>query len=190
MQRPVCRLLAVLFLVLPVAAQATGYEVDTVHSALIFRAKRMGTVYVYGRFNDFSGTIDVPGDDVTRGTVAIEVRTASVDTGNERRDAHLRSADFLGSEEFPLMTFTSKGVVDLGDDRLEVTGDLSLHGVTREVTFTVERVGEGKDPRSGKSLIGFDGSFSIQRSDFGMTFMQGAISDQIDIRLAIHGVGD
>jgi len=180
-------LLAILAFALPPAVAATDYQIDPVHSALMFRAKRMGTVYVYGRFNELSGSITIPGDDVTRGEVAIEVRTASVDSGNERRDNHLRSPDFLNATEIPLMTFESTRVEKAGDD-LEVTGRLSLHGVTKDVTLSLEQVGSSKDPRSGATLIGFDGSFSIQRSDFGMSFMQGPVSDRIDIRVAIQAI--
>ncbi|MEE2776009.1 MAG: YceI family protein [Acidobacteriota bacterium] len=173
---------------LPSIVAAASYEIDGIHSTLIFRAKRMGTVYVYGRFNDVSGSIDIPGDDLGSGKVMIEVKTASVDSGNERRDNHLRSPDFLNATELPLMTFESTKVTKTGADTLDVLGKLSLHGVTKEVTIPMERVGSGKDPRSGASLIGFDGSFSLKRSDFSMAFMQGPIGDQIDIRIAIHGV--
>lgn len=170
------------------AAAATTYEIDPVHSTLVFRAKRMGVVYVYGAFRDIAGTIEVPGDDLTKGRVSITVETASIDTGNERRDDHLRSPDFLNSAEIPLMSFESTEVKATGEGTLEVTGRLSLHGVTQEVTIPVEQVGAGKDPRSGAGLIGFDGRFTLKRSDFGMSFMQGPISDEIDIQIAIHGV--
>ncbi len=167
---------------------AATYEIDTAHSTLNFRAKRMDIVYVYGAFRDITGSIELPGDDLTAGSISLTVKTASVDSGNERRDNHLRSPDFLNSAEIPVMTFESKRVEAGEAGVFNVVGDLSLHGVTKEVIVPVERVGSGKDPRSGAGLIGFDGSFTIQRSDFGMSFMVGPISDDIEIRIAIQAV--
>lgn len=184
------RLAAIIALVVfsTTALPAETYEIDTAHSTLNFRAKRMGIVYVYGAFRDITGTIELPGDDLVAGSISLTVKTASVDSGNERRDNHLRSPDFLNSTELPEMTFKSKRVEAGEAGVFNVVGDLSLHGITKEVIVPVGQVGSGKDPRSGASLIGFDGSFTLQRSDFGMSFMVGPISDDIDIRIAIQAV--
>jgi polyisoprenoid-binding protein YceI len=172
---------------LPATAGADTYDVDAVHSAVMFRAKRMGVVYVYGRFNEFAGTLDLTGDDVTTGKLALEVKTSSVDTGNQRRDDHLRSPDFLNAAQIPVMKFESTGVRAVGG-AFEVTGNLTLHGVTKPVTATVEKVGSGKDPRAGKALVGFEGKFTLKRSDFDVKYMVGPVSDEIDIHIALQAV--
>ncbi len=172
---------------LPATAGADTYDVDAVHSAVMFRAKRMGVVYVYGRFNEFAGTIDLTGEDVTTGKLALEVKTSSVDTGNQRRDDHLRSPDFLNAAQIPMMKFESTGVRAV-DGAFEVTGNLTLHGVTKPVTAKVEKVGSGKDPRAGKTLVGFEGKFTLKRSDFDIKYMVGPVSDEIDIQISLQAV--
>ena len=95
---------------LPATAGADTYDIDAVHSSVMFRAKRMDMVYVYGRFNEFAGTLDMTGEDVATGKLMLEVKTTSVDTGNQRRDDHLRSPDFLNAAQLPVMKFESTGV--------------------------------------------------------------------------------
>lgn len=184
----VAGLVAALLAALPVPAGADTYEIDANHSFFMFRALRMGVVYVYGRFNEFAGTIEMDGEDITSGSITLEVQTSSVDTGVTRRDDHLRSPDFLNAAQLPVMRFESKSVAKTGESTYEISGDLTLHGVTREVTATVEHVGTGQAPGTGKTMIGFDGGFTFQRSDFGMSYMQGPISDAIDVRLAIQAI--
>jgi polyisoprenoid-binding protein YceI len=173
----------------PAVAAADTYDIDAVHSAVMFRAKRMGIVYVYGRFNEFAGTLEMTGDDPTNGKLVLDVKTTSVDTGNQRRDDHLRSPDFLNAVQLPLMKFESTGVRAISDGVWEVTGNLTLHGVTKPVTASVEKVGSGTDPRAGKSLVGFEGKFTLKRSDFDIKFMVGPISDEIDVHIALQAVG-
>ena len=172
----------------PSLAGAETYDVDTVHSAVMFRAKRMGVVYVYGRFNEFSGRLELEGESIASGKVALEVKTASVDTGNQRRDDHLRSPDFLNAVQLPVMKFESSGVRAVDEGTYEVSGELTLHGVTKPVVATIEQVGTGKDPSSGKTLQGFEGRFTLKRSEFGMGFMVGPVSDEIDVHVALHAV--
>jgi polyisoprenoid-binding protein YceI len=172
---------------LPATGGADTYDVDAVHSAVMFRAKRMGVVYVYGRFNEFAGTIDLTGDDVSAGKLTLEVKTTSVDTGNQRRDDHLRSPDFLNAAQLPVMKFESTGVRAVGG-AFEVSGNLTLHGVTKPVTATVEKVGSGKDPSAGKALVGFEGKFTLKRSEFDIKYMVGPVSDEIDIHIALQAV--
>jgi polyisoprenoid-binding protein YceI len=148
----------------------------------------MDVVYVYGRFNEFAGTLDMTGEDVTTGKLTLEVKTASVDTGNQRRDDHLRNPDFFNAVQFPVVKFESTGVRAAGSG-FEVTGNLTLHGVTKPVTATVEKVGSGKDPRAGKTLVGFDARFTLKRSDFDMKYMVGPLSDEIDVHIALQVVG-
>ncbi len=165
----------------------THYEIDTVHSMILFRAKHNDVSYNYGRFNEFTGKIMISVDAVTERTVEFEVKAASVDTGNEKRDQHLRSSDFFSAKQFPLITFKSTKVVEKEgkEDVLEVTGDLELHGVKKSITVDVEITGRatGKD---GESLIGFESIFTIKRSEFGMTYGIGPVSDEIQLIVSIE----
>ena len=170
------------------------YEIDTAHSMIIFRAKHNDVSYNYGRFNEFSGKIvmtstDVSGNMVPGSLVEFEVKTASVDTGNEKRDQHLRSSDFFSAKQFPVITFKStevkakKGAKDV----LEVTGDLELHGVKKSITVDVEITGRAKG-KQGESLIGFESIFTIKRSEFGMTYGMGPVSDDIRLTVSVEAV--
>ncbi len=167
----------------------TKYEIDTAHSMIIFRAKHNGVSYNYGRFNEFTGEIMISADAVTERTVEFEVKAASVDTGNEKRDQHLRSSDFFSAKQFPLITFKSTKVIEKEGkkDVLEVTGDLELHGVKKSITVDAEITGRAKG-KDGESLIGFESIFTIKRSEFGMTYGMGGISDDIRITVSIEAV--
>ena len=166
---------------------ADTYEIDTAHSMILFRAKHNGVSYNYGRFNEFSGTLAMDETDVSKSTVEFEVKAASVDTGNEKRDQHLRSSDFFSAKQFPVITFkgTKVRAKEGEEDVLEVTGDLELHGVKKSITVDVEVTGRAKG-KEGESLIGFESTFTIKRSEFGMTYGMGPVSDDIRITVSIE----
>ncbi len=168
---------------------ANRYEIDTAHSMIIFRAKHNGVSYNYGRFNEFTGEIRIVKEDAAKNTVEFEVKAASVDTGNEKRDQHLRNSDFFSAKQFPLITFKSTEVSEKEgkEDILEVTGDLELHGVKKSITVDVEITGRAKG-KDGESLIGFESTFTIKRSEFGMTYGMGGISDDIRITVSVEAV--
>ena len=163
------------------------YEIDTTHSMIIFRAKHNGVSYNYGRFNEFTGEIMINAIAVPESMVEFEVKAASVDTGNEKRDQHLRSSDFFSAKQFPLITFKSTKVSakEGKEDTLEVTGDLELHGVKKSITVDVEVTGRAKG-KEGESLIGFESTFTIKRSEFGMTYGMGPVSDDIRLTVSIE----
>lgn len=165
---------------------AMTYEIDATHSMVIFRAKHSGVSYNYGRFNDFTGEITMD-EDISKSTVELEVKTASVDTANQKRDQHLRSSDFFSAKQFPVITFKSTKVraKEGKEDVLEVTGDFELHGVKKSITVDVEITGRGKN-REGGSLIGFESTFMIKRSEFGMTYGIGNVSDDIRITVSVE----
>lgn len=164
-----------------------GYNIDTAHSAVIFRAKHMGVSYNYGRFNDFSGTITLDETDVSNSLVELEVKTASVDTANAKRDQHLRSPDFFNAKQFPVITFKSTEVKAKPgkENMLEVVGDLQLHGVKKSITVDVELTGSGSSPNAGE-LIGYETTFALKRSDYGMNFGMQAVSDDIRITVSLE----
>ena len=171
------------------ADAAMTYEIDTAHSMIVFRAKHKGVSYNYGRFNEFTGELMVDETDMSKSTVAFEVKTASVDTANKKRDQHLRSSDFFSAKQFPVITFKSTKVnmKEGTENVLEVTGDLELLGVKKSITVDVEITGKGKG-RDGESLIGFESIFTIKRSEFGMTYGAGSVSDDIRLIVSIEAI--
>jgi polyisoprenoid-binding protein YceI len=168
-------------------AVAETYQVDPVHSSFVFRVKHFNVGYIHGRFNDVSGTVTFDPDKPEAASFDIQVKAASIDSNNPKRDQHLRGPDFFNVKEFPTIAFKSKEVKPLGDKMYEVTGDLTLHGVTQPVTAKVEYVGAGKDPR-GTQRAGFEATFTVRRSEFGMKGMLGGIGDEVRVTAAFEGV--
>ena len=171
------------------ADAADTYQIDTAHSMIIFRAKHKGITYNYGRFNEFTGNLMIDETDISNSTVEFEVKTASVDTANNKRDQHLRSPDFFSAKQFPVITFKSTKVnmKEGKEDTLEITGDLELLGVKKSITVDVEITGRGKGGQ-GESVIGFESVFAIKRSEFGMTYGTGAVNDDIRLTVTIEAM--
>ncbi len=179
----------VLALTISSTLAAETYEVDPAHSFAIFRCLNVAqakSVFVYGRFNDIKGRIVVD-KDPTKSSVEITINADSLDTGVPDRDKHLKSPDFLNTKQFPTITFRSKKIEAIGKDRYRVTGDLTLHGVTRPITVTVTKVGEGKNFK-GMQVIGFETTFTIKRSDFGMKGLMNVAADEVTLTIAIMGI--
>ncbi|MCB9762440.1 MAG: YceI family protein [Alphaproteobacteria bacterium] len=167
------------------AFAADDYKVDDDHSTVIFRIHHLGAGYVYGRFNQIEGDFSLDADP-KKNTFNVTLKTDSVDTDHEKRDKHLRNADFFNAEEFPEITFTSKSVSKKSDTAWAVTGDLTLHGVTKQVTVDFERTGEGPDPWGGYRA-GLEATFTIKRSDFGITHMAEGLGDEVRVIVALEG---
>lgn len=167
-------------------AGAEQFKVDRVHSSVVFRVKHMGVSYFYGRFNDVGGSFAFDDADETKCSFDIEVKTESVDTHNEKRDNHLKSPDFFNAKQYPTIRFKSSAVKKTGDNTFEVSGELTLLGQTKPLTVTVERVGMGKG-RGGGSLCGFETTFTIKRSDFGMTYGLEGVSDEVRLTVSLEG---
>ncbi len=167
-------------------AEPQKFDVDAVHSAVIFRIQHMGAGYSYGRFNGIEGSVTWDAANPSASSVSIKVATASVDTGNKDRDNHLRSPDIFDAAKYPEITFSSTSVKATGTT-LEIAGKLSLHGVTKDVTVTMEKTGEGKG-RNGETLVGFEGVLQIKRSDYGMTYGAGALGDDVRLTIAIEAM--
>lgn len=162
--------LAVLSLALVAGtASAETYNVDKTHSEVIFSVRHMGVSKVSGRFNDFSGT--VTGDPAKADSAAVEftIKAASIDTNDAGRDKHLRSADFFDVEKFPELTFKSSKITAKGQNQYDVTGTLTLHGVSKEVTLPVTMAGPIKDPR-GNEKVGFETTAKLNRKDYGVSW--------------------
>ena len=167
------------------ALQAGKYAVDNGHSAVIFKAKHMGAGYTYAWFKEFDGSFTVDADPA-KSSVELTVKTESVDTRVPKRDNHLRSPDFFNAAQFPTATFKSTKV-EKAADGWNVTGDFTLRGKTKSVMAKVTPVGNGKNPM-GKVLGGFEGKLTLNRNDFDVKFMPGALGDDVELTLSLEGV--
>lgn len=172
----------------------TTWNIDPVHTTVEFKVRHMMITNVKGHFKPVSGVIIVDEADVTRSHVEASIDAASIDTREPDRDAHLRSPEFLDVEKFPELTFTSTRVTRAGRANLEVEGDLTIHGVTRKVTFLVEGpTPPGKDPW-GNLRIGLSASTKINRKDFGLTWNAALetggilVGDEVTITLDVEAV--
>jgi polyisoprenoid-binding protein YceI len=187
LESPVNRfaLAALALALLAAPAAADDYAIDPTHTAVLFRVKHLGVSYTYGRFNEVEGTFKLK--DGLPDAIQVTIQAKSVDTGNKKRDDHLRGPDFFNVKQFPTITFKSKAVKRTGTDTFEVTGELSLHGKTKEITFAAKKIGEGKDPwggyRAGAELV-----FTVKRSEFGMTYMPDGIGDDVRIVVGVEGI--
>jgi len=172
------------------ATQTTIWTLDTAHSVVEFSVKHMMFATAKGRFSEFSGQIALDNEHVENSSVTVEINAASIDTRDEKRDAHLKSADFFDVETYPTITFTSTKVEAVGDD-LKITGDLTLHGVTRPVVLEAEFNGKGANPW-GQQVISYSATTKINRKDFGLNWNAALesggvlVSDEVKISIEIE----
>lgn len=175
-------------------AQETGtttWQIDPAHSSVEFAVKHMMFSTVRGRFSQFSGSITADAGDPTNGSVNVEIETASISTGDEKRDEHLRSADFFESEKYPTITFKSTSVETKGTDHYLVVGDLTIHGETNQVELDTTFNGSGMSP-FGMEVAGYTAESEINRVDFGLTWNAALeaggvlVSDKVKITLDIE----
>ena len=174
----------------PAEAPPVTWRIDQSHSDISFRIRHLVS-RVRGTFNDWSGTIVADPRNLAGGSVQVEIKTASIDTNNERRDTHLRSGDFFDAEKHPTITFRSTRVQTRGR-RLTVNGNLTMNGITRPVVLT----GEAAEPAgaAGKRRIGFEASTTINRKDFDVTWNRAAegggvvLGDEVEITINIEAV--
>ena len=179
---------------MPVATlpQAGTWVIDRSHSSVEFVVRHLVVSKVKGRFSEFEGTITVDPDDPLASAVETTIQVASIDTGDEQRDAHLRSGDFFDVEQFPTITFRSAGLRQDGGD-FEVAGDLTIRGVTKPVTLTLEYNGSSPDLWGGHRA-GFSGETEVNRREFGLDFdvkldTGGAlVGEKIKIHLEVEAV--
>jgi polyisoprenoid-binding protein YceI len=170
------------------ATTTTVWTIDPAHSFVEFAVKHMVFATAKGRFSELSGQITLDEEQIENSSVAVEIAAASVDTHDEKRDAHLRSADFFDVETYPTLTFTSTKVVAHGDD-LKITGDLTIRGVTRSVVLDAELNGRGANPW-GQQVLSYSATTKINRKDFGLNWNaaleSGGVLVSDDVRIAIE----
>lgn len=173
-------------------AFADEYMIDPVHSSVEFSVRHMVIANVKGDFTDFAGTIIYNDSDITRSSVEVGIKTASISTNNAGRDEHLRSADFFYAEKFPEITFESSKV-EKGDDGHILHGTLTMNGVSHEISIPFEFLGKVLGP-DGKKRLGFAGHTELNRKDYGITWNKTldtgglAVGDEVKIELNIEAV--
>ena len=154
----------------PSYTDLTGtYTLDPTHTRIGFVARHAMVTKVRGSFNEFEGTAVVDGDNPAKSSVRVTIDAASIDTRNAQRDEHLRTNDFLALEQYPQITFVSTDIRQVDETTFEVAGDLTIKDVTNQVTVPFEFEGASQDP-FGNQRIGFDGSVTISRKDYGITW--------------------
>ena len=145
------------------------YVLDAAHSRLGFSARHAMVTKVRGQFKEFEGTGFLDFDEPARSTASVTIQVASVDTGQEQRDGHLRTNDFFDAPTYPTITFTSTGVEKVDDENYKLTGDLTIKDVTKPITIDFEFTGSSLDPM-GNNRVGFEGKTVVQRKEWGINF--------------------
>jgi polyisoprenoid-binding protein YceI len=172
---------------------AGTWTIDASHTRIGFVARHAMVTKVRGAFNEFEGSAVVHAEDFTKSTATLTIEAASIDTRNEQRDGHLRSNDFLAMDEYPEITFVSTGVTQAGPHTLELTGDLTIKGITRAVTVPFEFEGLATDP-FGNLRAGFEGTVTISRKDYGITWNAALetggvlVSDKIALEFEVSAI--
>lgn len=178
-------LLAVALVAGLAAARGDEYAIDQAHAAFDFRIQHLGLSWTSGRFGAVEGSFRID-PDPSKSAFAVSIKTDSIDSGNKQRDDHLRSPDWFDAKQHPTITFKSTAVKKV-EKGYEVTGDFTLHGVTKPITLVLEGGGEAEFPK-GVKRTGYTGTTSIKRSDYGMKGMVGPISDEVQLWVSFEGI--
>lgn len=182
----------VLFVFAGAAFAGEKFEIDASHSNVGFTVRHMVVAKVSGSFKKFSGTIIYDEQDISKSSVSVTIKTASVDTDNERRDGHLRSGDFFNATTDSIITFASKKIEKRGEGFVAL-GDFTLRGVTKQIELPFTILGKIKDPW-GNTRLGIEASISINRFDYGVKWDNKiadgnlVVSDKVDITLTIEAI--
>ena len=182
MQSRLLATIAALALTPVLSASGDEYEVDPVNSFVTFNIEHFKVGRAYGRFNQFSGSVTYSPDKVDASKLNFTIKAASIDTGNSKRDDHLRNKDFFDVVQFPEITFNSKSV-----SGGKITGDLTMLGVKKEISAPFKVVGVGEHPGKKTPLLGATATFTVKRSEFGMKYgLPDALGDEVEITVAIE----
>ena len=170
-----------------VAVAAEMYEVVPIDSFVLFKVTHFGAQNVYGRFTaGLSGMVSFDSAAPDKSAVALEVKTDTLDTGFAQRDKDIKGPDFLNVKQFPVVTFKSKSVQKVTDQQYTMTGDVTLHGVTKPLTVQAIIIGQGKGPK-GELRIGAEVHFTLKRSEYGVNYGLPEIGDDVELTVAVGG---
>ena len=180
---------AVIAMIFAAAPTADDYSIDASHSAMAFKVQHFGAGYTHGRFNDFKGDITFDAKDDSKNSISITIKASSIDSGNEKRDEHLRGKDFFFAKKYKTLSFKSTSFKKKAGSKneYEVKGVLKMHGKKKDITVTAKFLGEGMDPWNNYRC-GLSCNFTIKRSDFGMKYMPNGIGDDVHITADVEGV--
>jgi polyisoprenoid-binding protein YceI len=182
--------LALLLSSMALADQPGGtYKFDTkgTHQFVMFKISHLGYSWLYGQFNDFTGEFTADAENPENSQVNATIQTASVDSNHAERDKHLRGDDFLDVKKFPTATFKSTSIEKTGEKTAKITGDFTLHGVTKPVTLDAKMIGYGDDPWGGYRM-GLEASTTLTLADFGITKNLGPASETVEIIISVEGI--
>ena len=170
-------------------ANAADYKIDMkgAHASINFKIQHLGYSWLTGRFNDFSGDFSYDEDNLKASDIMVTIDTSSLDTNHAERDKHLKSDEFLNVDKYPEAKFVSTSIESTGEGEMTVTGDFTLHGVTKSITIDAKKVGEGDDPWGGYRA-GFTGTTKLALKDFGIDYDLGPASQEVMLTLNIEGV--
>ncbi|MDK8463710.1 YceI family protein [Marinobacter sp. SS13-12] len=164
-----------------------AFDTEGDHQFITFKISHLGYSWLYGRFNDFDGQFVYDAENPENSSVEVTVDTSSVDSNHGERDKHLRSDDFLHVSEFPEATFRSKRVEVDDEGEADIIGDLTLRGVTKEITLDVEMLGHGDDPWGGYRM-GFEAGTEFKLADFGIPMDLGKASETVEMIISVEGI--
>ncbi|MFT7413524.1 MAG: polyisoprenoid-binding protein YceI [Methylophagaceae bacterium] len=168
---------------------AADYNIDRegTHASIIFKIKHLGYSWLTGRFNDFDGKFNYEQNSADASQIKVVIQTASLDSNHAERDKHLKGEDFLDVGKYPTSTFTSTKYTTIDDNSGTLTGEFSLHGVTKTISFPIEKIGEGSDPWGGYRA-GFSGKTTLKLTDYGINYDLGPASTHVQLELFIEGI--
>ena len=171
------------------SVNAADYVIDSkgAHASINFKIQHLGYSWLTGRFDKFGGTFSYDAAQISASKIEVNIDTSSINSNHSERDKHLKSDDFLDVSAFSNAKFVSTSVTDKGDGKLEITGTLTLHGVSKEITIDAQTVGEGKDPWGGYR-VGFSGTTNIALTDFAIKMNLGPASNNVELNLYIEGI--
>jgi polyisoprenoid-binding protein YceI len=167
-------------------AEAVRYEFDKAHTQVHFTVNHLGFSNSTGRFHDVDGYFTFDQQNPTNSAIDVTIKTASIDMGTEAWDAHMKNADFFDVEKYPDMTFKSTAIEVTGADTANITGDLTILGVTKPAVLAVKHNKTGAHPMNGKPTSGFSATANIKRSEWGMNYGVPNVGDDVQIRIEVE----
>ena len=177
---------ALSLLAAPALAEPVTYQLDPAHSQIVFNYEHLGFSTSYGMFSGFEGTIDFDAEDPANSKVDVSFPVRSMMTGWEARFEHFMSEDFFGAGEGDLVTFTSTSIEVTGENTAMITGDLTMNGITKEVTLDTTLNQAGTQPMEGREWIGFDATTTLMRSDFEVGAFAPNVSDEVQVMISLE----